>query len=117
MLTQLLHNPRCSKSRAALDLLQAQKIQPTIWLYLQRPPTVTEIGEILRKLDLADARQLMRQQEPLFATLGLASQVLSQQQLMVILSQNPILLERPIFIYGEKAIIGRPPERILTILP
>lgn len=116
MFTQLLHNPVCSKSRAALGLLQARNIEPTIWLYLKQPPTVAELIEITRKLRLSDIRQLIRHQEPLFDSLGLANSALSQQQLMITLSQNPILLERPIFICNQQAIIGRPPERVLTLL-
>lgn len=112
----LYHNPRCSKSRAALALLQAHGIAPQIVAYLEHPPSPGEIAVLLRQLGLTDARSLMRQGEAEYQELDLANPALSQEALIAALAANPRLIERPVFVHGERAIIGRPPEKVLDIL-
>lgn len=111
------HNPRCSKSRAALSLLRERGIEPKIVQYLNTPPDPAELEAILAKLKLEDPRQLMRKQEKLYHELGLANPSLSRQTLLSAMAAHPILIERPIAIAGDRAVLGRPPENILKILP
>lgn len=112
----LLHNPRCSKSRGALQLLQDKNLNPTVVHYLETPPTADELQEILRKLGIP-ARQLLRTGEDEYKSLGLADASLSDSALIQAMVKHPKLIERPILVVGEKAIIGRPPEKVLEILP
>ncbi|UCV08727.1 arsenate reductase (glutaredoxin) [Dechloromonas denitrificans] len=114
--SMLYHNPRCSKSRAALALLEAHGIAPQIVAYLEQAPSPGEIAVLLRQLGLTDARSLMRQGEAEYKELGLANPALSQEALIAALAANPRLIERPVFVHGERAIIGRPPEKVLEIL-
>ena len=111
----LYHNPRCSKSREALALLQAQGIQPEIMLYLETPPTAKTLKELLAKLNIS-ARQLLRKNEDAYKELNLSDASLSEAALIKAMVNNPKLIERPIAINGDKAAIGRPPENILSIL-
>lgn len=110
----LYHNPRCSSSRAALKLLEDAGKEPKILLYLDTPPTAAEIKELLVKLGIGP-RALMRTKEPIFKELGLADPALSDSALIRAMTENPILIERPILIAGKRAVIGRPPERVLEI--
>ena len=112
----LYHNPRCSKSRTALALLEARGIAPQIVAYLEQAPSPSEIALLLGQLGLTDARSLMRQGEAEYKELGLANPALSQEALIAALAANPRLIERPVFVHGERAIIGRPPEKVLEIL-
>lgn len=114
--TTLFYNPRCSKSRAALALLLERGIEPKIIAYLELPPSIEEITRLLKRLNLADVRALMRQNEAEYTDLGLNDLTLSQSALIAILAEHPRLIERPIFVHGERAVIGRPPERVLDIL-
>ena len=114
--TTLYHNPRCSKSRATLALLQERGIDPQIVNYLEQPPSVAELKALLEQLGFTDARALMRQGEAEYTDLGLANPTLTQDSLLMALAEHPRLIERPIFIRGHRAIIGRPPERVLDIL-
>ncbi len=111
----LYHNPRCAKSREALALLQANGLQPDIVLYLENPPTVKVLKELLATLKIS-ARQLLRKNEDAYKELNLADEKLSEAALIKAMVSNPKLIERPIAINGNKAIIGRPPETILSIL-
>jgi arsenate reductase len=115
MLPVLYHNPRCSTSRAALRLLEDRGQRLKIVLYLATPPTAGDIKDILRKLGIT-ARQLMRAKEPLYAKLRLGNPDLSEEALVRALAENPILIERPILVAGDRAVIGRPPERVLEII-
>ena len=102
---EILHNPRCSKSRAALNIILENNIQPTIRLYLDDPLSIEEIRNLLIKLDTT-ADQIVRKNEEVYKKLNLKN---SDQDLLIEnISKNPILLERPIVVKGEKAIIGRP---------
>lgn len=112
----LYHNPRCSKSRSALQLLEDRGLTPTIVLYLETPPDAAQLKSLLSKLGIG-ARALLRTGEDEYKTLNLADAALSDEQLVAAMAAHPRLIERPILIVGDKAVIGRPPENILEILP
>lgn len=112
----LYHNPRCSKSRGALQLLEERGLTPTIVRYLETPPSAAQLNDLLGKLGIG-ARQLLRSGEDEYRTLNLADPGLSEAQLVEAMVAHPKLIERPILIAGSKAVIGRPPEKILEILP
>jgi len=112
---QIFHNPRCSKSRQALELLSEQGIEPEIIRYLETPPTEQELSDILVALNY-QPRELMRTGENEFKELGLDNPDLSREQLIAAMVANPKLIERPIVLANGKAAAGRPPENILTIL-
>jgi arsenate reductase len=112
----IFHNPRCSKSRGALELLEERGIQPTIVRYLETPPSAAELKALLGKLGIG-ARQLLRTGEDEYKELDLANPALGDDQLIAAMAEHPKLIERPIVIVGDKAVIGRPPEKVLEILP
>ncbi|MGH8382926.1 arsenate reductase (glutaredoxin) [Pseudomonas sp.] len=112
----LYHNPRCSKSRGALELLEARGLTPTVVRYLETPPDAPTLKALLGKLDIG-ARQLLRSGEDEYKDLNLADPALSDAQLIDAMVKHPKLIERPILVAGDKAVIGRPPEKILEILP
>lgn len=112
----LYHNPRCSKSRAALQLLEERDLQPVVVHYLDTPPSAAQLREVLEKLGLPP-RQLLRSGEDEYRELGLANQALSDEELIEAMAAHPRLIERPILIAGNRAVIGRPPENILELLP
>ncbi|WP_047337551.1 arsenate reductase (glutaredoxin) [Pseudomonas protegens] len=112
----LYHNPRCSKSRGALELLEQRGLAPTVVRYLETPLDAAQLRSLLAKLGLS-ARQLLRTGEDEYKTLNLADPSLSEEHLIAAIAQHPKLMERPILQAGEKAIIGRPPENVLEILP
>ncbi|WP_172419105.1 arsenate reductase (glutaredoxin) [Candidatus Nitrosoglobus terrae] len=111
----IYHNPKCSKSRQALQLLFDQGITPKVIEYLKTPPTAEQLLEILQLLN-KEPRDLMRQQEPEYQHNKLDNPELSQGQLIAGMHAHPILIERPIVLAKGKAIIGRPPEKVLEIL-
>ena len=111
----LYHNPRCSKSREALALLRARGCEPDVVLYLETPPTAKQLKELLANLGI-NARQLLRKTEDAYKALNLADEKLTEVALVKAMVANPTLIERPIFINGDKAVIGRPPETVLSIL-
>jgi arsenate reductase len=111
----LYHNPRCSKSRSALELLEARGLAPTIVRYLDTPPDAATLKTLLDKLGLS-ARQLLRTGEDEYKALELADSSLSDSALIDAMVAHPKLIERPILVNGDKAIIGRPPEHVLEIL-
>ncbi|MEN8170216.1 MAG: arsenate reductase (glutaredoxin) [Pseudomonadota bacterium] len=112
---KIYHNPRCSKSRQTLQLLEDRKISAEIVEYLNTPPSKEELSDILNMLGL-EPRQLMRTKETEYKELGLDDESLSREQLLEAMVNNPKLIERPIFINNGKAAIGRPPETVLDIL-
>ncbi|MNJ18279.1 Arsenate reductase [compost metagenome] len=112
----LYHNPRCSKSRGALELLEARGLAPTVVRYLETPPSAGELEALLGKLGIG-ARQLLRSGEDEYKDLNLADPALSDAQLIDAMVKHPKLIERPILVAGDKAVIGRPPEKVLEILP
>jgi arsenate reductase len=111
----LYHNPRCSKSREALALLQSKGCEPDIVLYLDAPPTAKQLKELVASLGISP-RQLLRKTEDAYKDLHLDDEKLSEAALIKAMVANPKLIERPIFINGDKAVIGRPPETVLQIL-
>jgi len=115
MTIRILHNPRCSKSRATLALLQERGLDPEITLYLESPPDTGELRSILGKLGLT-ARQLMRKGEAEYRDQGLADESLNEEDLIAAMVATPKLIERPIVLANERAAIGRPPESVLDIL-
>lgn len=112
----LYHNPRCSKSRAALQLLEERGLQPTVVHYLDTPPSAVQLREVLGKLGLPP-RQLLRSGEDEYRQLNLADQALGDDALIEAMVAHPRLIERPILITADRAMIGRPPEIILELLP
>lgn len=112
----IYHNPRCSKSRETLQLLQAQGITPEIIFYLETPPSISMLKTLLAKLEFTTARDLMRRQEDIYKQLNLDDETLSEAQLLQVLADNPKLIERPIVIACGKARLGRPPANVLEIL-
>lgn len=112
----LYHNPRCSKSRSALQLLEERGLNPAIVRYLETPLSAAQLQDLLGKLGIP-ARQLLRSGEDEYKSLGLSDPNLTDVQLIEAMAAQPKLIERPILVVGEKAVIGRPPENILEILP
>jgi len=112
----LYHNPRCSKSRGALELLKARGLAPTIVRYLETPPDAATLEQLLAKLGVG-ARQLLRTGEDEYKAMDLANPALSDAQLIKAMVEHPKLIERPILVAGDKAVVGRPPEKVLEILP
>jgi arsenate reductase len=109
------HNPRCSKSRGTLELLQERGIQPAIVDYQKNPPSAAEIERALKLLG-KQPRELMRKGEAVYAELGLDDPGLTRRQLVDAMAAHPILIERPVVFANGKAAIGRPPEAALAIL-
>lgn len=112
---RILHNPRCSKSRAALALLAERGIQAEIIDYLAEPPTIAELQRLLELLGIG-ARELMRREESEYRELGLDDERLGELELLAALHAHPRLIQRPIVIANGKAAIGRPTQAILEIL-
>jgi arsenate reductase len=115
MEVKILHNPRCSKSRETLQILQDQGIEPAIVEYLKTPPTTKELADILAMLDM-NPRELMRKNEDAYKALDLGNPNLPDDELIQAMVDYPILIERPIVITNGKAAIGRPPESVLEIV-
>jgi arsenate reductase (glutaredoxin) len=107
-------NPRCSKCRTALGLLTEQGIDARVVAYLDDPPTREELAILMGQLGITDPRQMMRTGEDVYRELGLAGA--GDDELLAALVAHPILLERPIVVKGERAVIARPPERLLELL-
>ncbi|KRW59664.1 arsenate reductase (glutaredoxin) [Pseudomonas sp. TTU2014-080ASC] len=112
----LYHNPRCSKSRAALQILEERGLTPSIVRYLETPLSVSELHSLIKKLGISP-RQLLRTGEDAYSELGLSDQTLTDQQILEAMASHPKLIERPILVAGERAVVGRPPEKVLEILP
>lgn len=112
----LLHNPRCSKSRQALQLLQENNLQVDVVEYLKAPLSPAQLAELQKKLGLQDVRDMMRSKEDIYKELGLNDSAMTNEQLHAAIAEHPILLERPIAILGNQARIGRPPELVLELI-
>ena len=115
MTATLYHNPRCSKSRATLELLQSKGVEPQIIEYLKTPPDAETLKKILKLLGMTP-RELMRKNEAAFKEAGLDDSNLSDDELVAAMIEHPILIERPILLANDKAAIGRPPENVLSII-
>ncbi|MEE4249608.1 MAG: arsenate reductase (glutaredoxin) [Alcanivoracaceae bacterium] len=111
----LYHNPRCSKSRQALALLQENGIEPTLILYLETPPDTATVGNLIKQLGLSRAHDLLRIKEPEYADAGLTPQS-SDRDVIAAMVRFPKLIERPLAVRGKRAVIGRPPENVLQLL-
>jgi arsenate reductase len=111
----IYHNPRCSKSRQTLQLLQEHGVEPDIVLYLEQPPTKKQLRELLQKLGI-DARALLRKGEEAYKSNGLGDPGLSEDALLAAMIAHPQLIERPIVVKGAHAVLGRPPENALQLL-
>ncbi len=107
------HNPRCSKSRQTLGILEEKGIEAEVVKYLEETPSAEEIKAILKKLNIS-ARELMRTKEDEYKTLGLKEET-DEKKLIEAMAAHPKLIERPIVIKGEKAVLGRPPEKVLEL--
>lgn len=114
-LIKIYHNPRCSKSRATLALLEENDVSPEIIYYLETPPTSDELKDLLKKLGMG-IREIIRTSEPRYGELGLDDESLSEPIVFDIICEHPKLIQRPIVIKGGQAIIGRPPENVLALL-
>ena len=113
------HNPRCSKSRQTLQLLQERGIEPEIVKYLETPPSAEELKEVINLLGFSSARDLMRRKEKEYKELGLADTSKSEEDLIAAMVEHPRLIERPVVIVedkkGRRAALGRPPENVLKL--
>ena len=115
MAVTIYHNPRCSKSRQTLQLLQDRGIEPEIVEYLKMPPSPEQLDAVLAKLGM-EPRALMRTKEAAYREAGMADEGLSRRALIDLMVTNPIVIERPIVVNGARAALGRPPESVLSIL-
>ncbi len=111
----IYHNPRCSKSRAALQLLQARDGDLTVIHYLDTPPSAAEIRNLLEQLEMRP-EQLLRRGESVYKSLDLKNKLDDDAALIEAMAANPILIERPIVIVDDQAVIGRPTERVVELL-
>lgn len=111
----IYHNPRCSKSRQTLQILEDNNITPEIVLYLDTPPSADELKELLGKLGI-EARDLLRKGEDAYKENNLKNSSLTQDQLIAAMVKFPKLIERPIVVKGAKAVLGRPPENVLELI-
>ena len=115
MSVTIYHNPRCSKSRQTLALLEERGADPQVIEYLKTPPTAAELKAILKTLGMRP-RDLMRRNEAPYKELGLGDDSLSDDALIEAMVANPILIERPVVVKDGRAAIGRPPESVVEIL-
>jgi arsenate reductase len=111
---KIYHNPRCSKSRQSLALLQEAGLDPEVIEYLKDPPTAVELSEILDSLQM-EPTDLMRTGEAVYQELGLREKQLNRQEAIETMRQHPVLIERPIVVKGNQAVIGRPPENVKAL--
>ena len=111
----IYHNPRCSKSRQTLALIEEAGYTPKIIKYLEKPLTVEQVTDLIRALGFDDPRALMRKGETVYKDLDLKSET-NSQLLIQAMVENPKLIERPIVVKGDKAILGRPPENVSRFL-
>jgi arsenate reductase (glutaredoxin) len=109
----IYHNPRCNTSRKTLALLREKGVEPVVVEYLKTPYTVAQLKQLLGRLKLPAAK-LLRKKEA--AAAGIDPAELSEEQLIAAMAKNPIAVERPIVVSGDKAALGRPPEAVLTVL-
>jgi arsenate reductase len=113
--TVIYHNPRCSKSRETLQILEDNHLQPDIIEYLEDPPTAPELKRIIAMLGIS-ARELLRNTEPVYKEADLDDDSLSEDDILKAICEYPVLMQRPVVICGSRAVIGRPPVRVLEII-
>ena len=112
--TTVYFNPSCSNCRTAQGLLAERGVDAELVRYLDKAPTRPELERVMELLGLDDPRQMMREKEPVYAELGLAGA--DRDTLLDAMASHPILIQRPIVIRGDRAVIARPPERLLELL-
>ena len=115
MTISILHNPRCSKSRQALQILREKGVEPNIIEYLNTPPSEQAMDNILRLMG-KEPREVMRRKEPEYREQELDNPDLTREQLIAAMVATPKLIERPIVVGNGKAALGRPPEDVLKVL-
>lgn len=115
MAITIYHNPRCSKSRQTLQILRDNGIEPEIIEYLRHPPTASELRDILVRLEMKPI-DLVRKEEAIFEKMGLQAAKMTDEALIGFMTEHPEVIQRPIVIRGQRAIIGRPPENALDLL-
>lgn len=115
MKATIYHNPRCSKSRETLALLREHGVEAVVVDYLKTPPNAASLKKLLAALKLTP-RQLLRRKEKEYKALGLDDPALSDAALIKAMVAHPVLIERPIVVIGDKAVLGRPPENILDLI-
>ena len=111
----IYHNPRCSKSRQTLELIKANGIEPEIILYLENPPSKSRLYELVDLMQIKP-RDLLRKGEDEYKTYNLQDMSLDDSEIIKVMSENPKLIERPIVVSNNQAIIGRPPENVLKLI-
>ena len=111
---KIYHNPRCSKSRQTLNIIKEQGITPEIVLYLETPPTKAELQALIEQLNIQPS-QLLRKGEKIYKE-QFKGKNISEAEWIAIMVQYPKLIERPIVVKNEKAILGRPPENVLDLI-
>ena len=111
----IYHNPGCSKSRETLQILLDNSMDPKIVEYLREPPNRQELEAIIEMLDVS-ARDLLRTTEQIYQDASLDNEALTDAEIVAVICQNPILLQRPIVVSGNRAVIGRPPENVLKLI-
>ncbi|MFA0087467.1 arsenate reductase (glutaredoxin) [Vibrio sp. 10N.286.49.C2] len=116
MSVTIYHNPRCSKSRQTLALLEEQGIEVDVVKYLDTPPSKETLKTLFTQLEVESVRAMMRTKEDIYKTLNLADPALTDDHLFQAMFDNPKLIERPIVVSNGKAKHGRPPEQVLEIL-
>jgi arsenate reductase len=112
---KIYHNPRCGKSRQTLQLIQDAGVEPEVVEYLKAPPSEKELDQLLKQLGL-EPQELMRKKEQVYQELDLSNRQLTRSQAIKIMVENPILIERPIVVKGDKAVLGRPPENVNDLI-
>lgn len=115
MTVTIWHNPRCSTSRKVLEMIRAKGVEPHIVHYLETPPSAAEIKAVLAKAKL-EARGLLRKKEAAYRAAGLDEEALSEAAIIRAMVEQPILIERPVVVAGRRAVLARPPEKVLEIL-
>jgi arsenate reductase len=111
----IYYNPKCGTCRKALELLKSKKIEPRVVKYLKTPPSADEIESILKKLNM-EPREMVRSKEPIYEELKLGTVKKSRAEWLKIIHENPILIQRPIVVKDNLAVIARPPEELLKLL-
>ena len=109
------HNPKCSTSRKVLESIRNKGIEPNIVAYLETPPSAAEIKAVLAKAKMS-ARDLLRKKEPAYRARGLDDETLSEAAIIRAMTEVPVLIERPVVIAGRRAVLARPPERVLEVI-
>lgn len=112
---KIYHNPRCGKSRQTLALIREAGVEPEIVEYLKTPPSRAELDRLLKLLDM-QPQELMRKGEKVYKELGLGRRTLTRKEAIDVMVENPILIERPIVVEGDRAVLGRPPENVNELL-